>query len=245
MKKIKEAEAKQQDYYTQTAGIYEQMHGGETGEHALALEYFFAFASHFKFNKILDVGCGTGAVLSKMLKMGLDAKGLEPVQALVNIGIQKHSIPDAKIFLGRAERIPFPDASFDAVTEFGILHHVPEPRLAIREMMRVSQNAIFLSDENRFGRGSAAWRLIKYIWWVTGVFPIGYYLMTKGRGYHETVGDGISYSYSVYDSFRDLSKWASRVFFIPLGKSDKIFLGHAFFSTPHVMLCAFRIGPGR
>lgn len=245
MKKIKEAEAKQQDYYTQTAGIYEKMHGGETGEHALALEHFFAFASHYKFNKVLDVGCGTGAVLSKMLRKGFDAKGLEPVQALLNIGIQKHSIPNTRIFLGRAERIPFPDASFDAVTEFGILHHVPEPRLAVREMMRVSQSAIFLSDENRFGRGSAAWRLIKYLWWVTGVFSIGYYFMTKGRGYHETVGDGISYSYSVYDSFRDISKWASRVFFIPLGKSDKISLGHPFFSTPHVMLCAFRTNPDK
>lgn len=243
--KARKAEAKQRLYYSKTAGIYDQMHNANTGEHALALRHFLSYANEFGFHKVLDVGCGTGIALAKMLQAGLDARGIEPVRELINVGLRKHKIPQSRIKIGRAEKIAYPSKSFDAVTEFGVLHHVAQPGLAIEEMLRVARMGVFLSDENRFGRGSSAWRIIKYVWWVTGIFPLGYFIMTKGRGYHETEGDGISYSYSVYDSFRAISRWAERVFFVPLGKSDKIPFGHPLFSSSHVMLCAFRTNRGR
>lgn len=238
-------EARQRLYYSKTAKFYDQMHNANTGEHALALRHFLAYANEFGFHKVLDVGCGTGVALAKMLKAGLDARGIEPVRELIDVGLKKHKIPKSRLKIGKAETINFSSNSFDAVTEFGILHHVAKPHIAIEEMIRVARRGLFLSDENRFGRGSSAWRIIKYIWWATGIFPLGYFIMTKGRGYHETVGDGISYSYSVYDSLRAISRWAERVFLVPLGKSDKIFFGHPLFSSSHVMLCAFRTNRGK
>ena len=124
--------------------------------------------------------------------------------------------------------------------EFAILHHIKDPAPAVREMIRVARHAVFLSDENRFGRGSLAWRLIKYLWWKTGVFPLGFWLMTKGRGYNFTEGDGVSYSYSVYDSVRQLRAWADSIFFIPLKKAGGPPWGHPLFSSSHVLLCAIR-----
>ena len=37
----------------------------------------------------------------------------------------------------------------------------------------------------------------------------------RGRGYLESDGDGIFYSYSIFDSMPQLQTWADRVFVIP------------------------------
>jgi len=231
---------RQRQYYAQTASAYDQMHNAETGEHALALKYVLGFCRQYGFHRVLDVGCGTGVALRAMLDSGLEAKGIEPVEALVQIGREKRGLASSDILVGTAEALPFPDRSFDAVTEFAILHHIKDPAPAVREMTRVARHAVFLSDENRFGRGSLVWRLIKYLWWQTGVFPLGFWLMTKGRGYNFTEGDGVSYSYSVYDSVRQLQAWADAIFFIPLKKTDGPPWAHPMFSASHVLLCALR-----
>ncbi|NBS13421.1 MAG: class I SAM-dependent methyltransferase [Verrucomicrobia bacterium] len=238
--KDKGAVEKQRDYYHQTALRYDEMHNAKTGEHALALKYFLSFARQYHWRSVLDVGCGTGVALGQMLEAGLSAVGIEPVESLIRVATKKHRIPGMRIAAGSAEKLPYADGSFDAVTEFGVLHHVPQPRLAVSEMLRVARHGIFLSDENRFGRGSSLWRLIKYFWWVLGVFPLGYLLMTRGKGFHETEGDGISFSYSVYDSYQQISQWADVVFMIPLKKADKIHRFHPLFSTSHILLCALR-----
>ena len=41
--------------------------------------------------------------------------------------------------------IPLKNNSFDAVCEFAMLHHVPDPDKVVSEMIRVAKNAIFQS----------------------------------------------------------------------------------------------------
>jgi hypothetical protein len=41
------------------------------------------------------------------------------------------------------------------------------------------------------------------------------WVKTRGKGYIITEGDGLSYSYSVYDSHNQLARWASNVFLLP------------------------------
>src|SRR5207245_2589090 len=44
---------------------------------------------------------------------------------------------DARVFVGDATRIAADDATYDAVFDFGIIHHVPQWRDALREIHRV------------------------------------------------------------------------------------------------------------
>ena len=230
----------QAEYYDRTAREYDTMHNAETGEHALALNYVVSLCRQYGLFSILDVGCGTGLAVRAMNAQGLDAVGVEPVPALIEVGLSKHGLGPHQLRQGDAEHLAFPDGSIDAVTEFAVLHHIKDPAPAVAEMLRVAKHAVFLSDENRFGRGSLLWRLVKLLWWKVGFFSTGFWLMTKGKGYNFTEGDGISYSYSVFDSYPQLAEWADVVFFIPLKRTSGPAWAHPLLSTSHVLLCAIR-----
>lgn len=230
----------QEGYYTHTAADYDAMHRIEGSEHALAARYIAAFCAQYGLRSVVDVGCGTGTAVRFFKDQGLEAKGVEPVQALIDIGMRERDLSSGELILGRAEQLPFEGASIDAVCEFAVLHHIKDPAPAVREMIRVARHAVFLSDENRFGRGSWLWRMIKLLWWKLGVFPLGFWLMTRGKGYNYTPGDGVSYSYSVFDSYVELVEWADVIFYIPLKKSSGPSWAHPLLSSSHILLCAFK-----
>jgi ubiquinone/menaquinone biosynthesis C-methylase UbiE len=230
----------QEQYYAQTAASYDTMHSTEWNEHSVALEHVKRICLQLGLKSVLDVGCGTGAAVRTLLDCGFQAMGVEPVRALIDIGVQSRKLAEDQVLQGSAEGLGFPDRSFDAVCEFAVLHHIKNPKPAVQEMMRVSKHAVFISDENRFGRGPAWWRLTKLLWWKLGIFPLGFWFMTKGRGYNVSKDDGISYSYSVYDSYRALQEWADVVFFVPLKRPDGPLYAHPLLSTSHILLCAIR-----
>jgi ubiquinone/menaquinone biosynthesis C-methylase UbiE len=49
-----------------------------------------------------------------------------------------------------AEKLEFPDNSFDTVIEQNMLHHVPHPEIALKEMVRVSKKRIIVLECNRY-----------------------------------------------------------------------------------------------
>src|SRR5262249_46018719 len=116
---------------------------------------------------------------------------------------------------GTGFALPFADKSFDAVCEFAILHHVAKPEIVIKEMLRVARKAVIISDCNRFGQGRFFLRLAKLLMYKAHIWRLFDWLRTKGKGYRITDGDGLSYSYSVYDSFNLLSSWADRLILVP------------------------------
>ena len=86
-------------------------------------------------------------------------------------------------------------------------------------MLRVAKKVVILTDSNRFGQGPILLRLIKLALWKTRLWGAFNYLRTAGKGYQITEGDGLSYSYSIYDSFEQIVRWADRLIVIP---SDKV-----------------------
>jgi SAM-dependent methyltransferase len=166
---------------------------------------------------VLDVGSGTGRAIHFLeRRVELDRiEGVEPVEELRTIARRR----GVMVVPGVAERLPYDDASFDAVIATGVMHHLPEPAAAVAEMTRVARRAILISDDNRFGHGPALARRIKLAIHAMGLWPAFEQVRTRGRGYMESVGDGVFYSYSVYDSLPTLTAWGDRAFVIPTGPS--------------------------
>jgi SAM-dependent methyltransferase len=92
---------------------------------------------------ILDVGCGTGTLAIALARAAPDAvvTGVDGDPAILDRARHKATGAGAGVVFaaGRAEQLPFPEASFDCVTSTLMLHHLtPEPkRQALREAARV------------------------------------------------------------------------------------------------------------
>ena len=130
---------------------------------------------------------------------------LEPVAELRQIGYRDGLGPD-ELIDGDAYALPFAPGSFDLVCEFGMLHHVKFPSRAVAEMLRVGKRGIFISDINNFGNGAPAARFAKQIINAMGLWKFADSLKTRGRGYEISDGDGLAYSYSVYNDFAQISR---------------------------------------
>jgi hypothetical protein len=110
--------------------------------------------------------------------------------------------------------LAFAERSFDLVCEFGALHHIPRPELAISEMLRVARKAIFISDSNNFGQGGKFSRFLKQAINALQLWPAANLIKTKGRGYTLSAGDGLSYSYSVFTNYKQISKHCAAVYLL-------------------------------
>ena len=85
-------------------------------------------------SRLLDVACGPGYVSEAAAARGARPVGLDVAEAMIERARRRR--PDLNFVVGDALRLPFPDASFDAVTmNFGILH-VSQPQLALAEARR-------------------------------------------------------------------------------------------------------------
>jgi demethylmenaquinone methyltransferase / 2-methoxy-6-polyprenyl-1,4-benzoquinol methylase len=88
-------------------------------------------------DRVLDVATGTGLVARALVRrygcsvVGLDqsAEMLGRARALVG--------PDVEFVQGEAERLPFEDSSFDALTFTYLLRYVDDPAATMRELARV------------------------------------------------------------------------------------------------------------
>jgi ubiquinone/menaquinone biosynthesis C-methylase UbiE len=230
----------QRDYYTETASAYDDLHGRSI-EHVRAVRHVVSLLQLYGLKTVLDVGAGTGRGVHHFLKAGFDSQGVEPVQAMIDEAVRK-GVPKERLHLGEGEKLQFQDGSFDAASEFGVLHHVKNPASVVSEMMRVSRSAVFLSDTNRFGRASALQRFAKFAAWRSGMWGMAYWLKKGGKSYDYSDCDGLAYSYSVYDNYYQLSQWADTIILIPTkveGRQVKSWFAPLFTSS-HVLLCAFR-----
>jgi SAM-dependent methyltransferase len=165
--------------------------------------------------------------------------GVDPVQAMLDVAVER-GVPRERLILGSGEALPFEDGAFDAVCEFGVLHHVPDPNAVVREMTRVARRAVFISDDNRFGYGNLPRQLLKVAMFRTGLGRLSTLVRTRGKGYFLTEDDGLAYSYSVYDSYKELAVWADRIIFVPLRSKGQRSWAHPLFTATHILVCAFR-----
>src|SRR5438874_6384743 len=86
---------------------------------------------------VLDVATGTGAVARELRRqkgctvVGFDQSAGMLAEARRRLG------PEVQLVEGSAERLPFTDASFDALTFTYLLRYVDDPAATLRELVRV------------------------------------------------------------------------------------------------------------
>jgi len=192
----------QREYYARSANRYDRMHVDGSIEHNFALQFMLGVVRYLGVRSILDIGSGTGRALVKIKSElpGVKILGLEPSAELRGVGHAK-GLLETELVGGDAMNLAYDDGSFDLACEFGALHHIPVPSKAVSEMLRVSRKAIFISDTNNFGIGSAPARLTKQTFNALGLWPLVDKIKTKGKGYTISEGDGLAYSYSVFNDF--------------------------------------------
>ena len=96
---------------------------------------------------VLDVGCGAGATTAHLADdHGLTVTGLDASRERIEQTTAAR--PDLDFVAGRAEALPFEDASFDAVLCECVLSTLDDPAAALAEMARVlrPEGAALLSD---------------------------------------------------------------------------------------------------
>jgi ubiquinone/menaquinone biosynthesis C-methylase UbiE len=87
-----------------------------------------------KGTRVLELGCGSGHWLRAMAAAGFEVAGIDPSQGMLDLASNRVR---GDLRRGRAEELPWPDGSFDAVFAVNALHHFVAPAAAAREAFRV------------------------------------------------------------------------------------------------------------
>jgi SAM-dependent methyltransferase len=86
--------------------------------------------------RVLDAGCGIGALVEALVEHGIDCYGIDPgsrTEAWSTIPIRD------RLYAASGESLPFADQSFDVVISSGVLEHVGEPLpFGAREPARIA-----------------------------------------------------------------------------------------------------------
>jgi SAM-dependent methyltransferase len=88
--------------------------------------------------RVLDVGCGPGALTAELARRQGAARvsAVDPSESFV--AAVRERLPGVDVRLAAAEQLPFPDGSFGVVLAQLVVHFMADPVAGLREMGRVA-----------------------------------------------------------------------------------------------------------
>lgn len=131
---------------------------GKVASERRANQIALALADLIPLNKaILDVGCGNGKLAKLLLEMRPDLKVF---------GIDVNASPNAAIpvTIYDGQTIPFDSQSWDICLASDVLHHCPDPKAVLKEMLRVAKESIVIKDH--FSEGFFSRSLLSLMDWI-------------------------------------------------------------------------------
>lgn len=128
-----------------------------------------------KTGRVLDIGCGYGYFLAACREKGYEVHGIEFSGWALKHATEVLGIP---VSVGNVSDIDLPENSFDVITMWHALEHVPEPDRVVRHVKRwLKKDGLFIVDvPNHEGTDA------KMQWedWVGWSLPYHYYHFTLG-----------------------------------------------------------------
>lgn len=112
---------------------YDEKRVPKTGYPFQLASYLFDRFGLNKGDKVLEIGCGRGEVLTGFQKLGLDCYGLDlsdySVENIKGLHVKKNDISK--------EPLPFEDETFDLVYHKSLIEHLASPDNLMKETFRV------------------------------------------------------------------------------------------------------------
>lgn len=132
---LAERRSKSQDFFSSSAGQWDRLRDELFGErfHLAALPAF-ADAEW----TVADLGCGTGQLAAALAPFVGRVVAVDASAAMLQAAKKRlHGFDNVELRRGDLEALPIDDARLDAATLALVLHHLPEPDAALREVSRV------------------------------------------------------------------------------------------------------------
>jgi len=98
---------------------------------------FAAFARVGAGDKVLDVGCGVGALTAHLRSVGAEVAAIDPSPPFIDA--IRMRLPDVDVRRGTAEELPYGTAAFDAALAQLVVHFMKDPVAGLSQMARVTR----------------------------------------------------------------------------------------------------------
>jgi demethylmenaquinone methyltransferase/2-methoxy-6-polyprenyl-1,4-benzoquinol methylase len=154
----------------------------------------------FSGARVLDVAAGTGEVTRLLQRQGYEVFSLDLSPEMLGRAAEQGAVAA----LARAEELPFPDQTFEAVTFTYLLRYVEDPQKCMRELSRVIRPG-GRAGMVEFGRPRKLWGALWYFY-TRNYLPLAGKL--AGNGWQQVgsfLGPSIDEFWRFYD-FRTLSE---------------------------------------
>lgn len=140
--------------------------------------------------KILDIGCGTGAIMDYLKNKGHEVFGVD----MSDEALKYCQAKGLAVEIGKADRVDFPDGYFDVVLSLDVLEHLDNDQEAVNEARRLlkkggffiatvpahqflwSYHDVALHHKRRYGKNKFVslfnenWEMKLISWIHTGIF---------------------------------------------------------------------------
>lgn len=112
----------------------------------------YVYAREFcRGQRVLDTGCGVGYGSANVAEVASSVVGIDSDAGAVGFARRHYGRPNATYLVGDCQNLPFQSQSFDVVTSFELIEHLPDAQRYLEEVRRVlkENGTLVVSTPNR------------------------------------------------------------------------------------------------